>query len=128
MDLGVITRLADNDRYFNKVIPNISYRWKTSRHMSNGGGGTNMTVQSGTVLVPAFSGAKTVSVNLNITAKDNLYVVTTGLRHQNGISATTVVTGQTTSGFKVTINPINKSTKHSGVYLTWIAVAGRAGD
>lgn len=128
MDLGVLTTLGENDRYFNRVLPNVSYRWKAQGVKSNGGGANLMTVQSGSVLVPAFSGPKEVAVSLNYPAKDNLYVITTGLRHQAGIQATTVTVGQTQSGFKVKIVPINSKATYSGVYLTWIAVVGRAGD
>ena len=128
LDLGVLTTLAENDRYFARVMPNISYKWKTGNRRSNGGGAYLMTVQSGSVLVPAFSGTKTVSVGLNYTARDNLYVVTTGLRCQDNVPATCTVTGQSNTGFTVTITPINKTAKYSGVFLTWIAVAAIPGE
>lgn len=122
MDLSILNDLANNDDYFNRVIPNMSYRWLGKPVQSNSGGVTRVTAQGGTVLVPQFKGDKGVDIVLNRAGANNSYPISVSIRHAKAIKATTTVTTVSPKGFHVVIHPLSPNVVNNQVYLTWLAL------
>jgi hypothetical protein len=131
MDFDILTTLANNDNYFNRVTTgmDVSLVGAKKYHATNSFGSSRFVLQSGSILLPAIKKELTKTVPLTVNpVRWSWYPIFATIRDPHSkITASVQVVSGTPKSFTVVIRPNNATTTYTGVFLDWMAVTPLSG-
>jgi len=120
LDLQVLNDLANNDAYFDSIIPDVYIRDNATGVVNQSLLGAQAKIQGGSFAVPAFSGPRIFNIPFPLAHNGKYYAPVVATFVSSAV-VTTNITSVNMKGFNVRITPAAKGSI-SGARINWIAL------